>query len=235
MQGIEGRLTVELGVLAPAVGWSPATSIRCLRQGRVWFLALEASPRHTEVIPRVGRGGEWLGWAVYGGRVSGDRWHAVRRAIVGDLTLRRGWERAGAYGRGLGRLYRHDAGTGMGSCFAWRGARGAERRGGLWRCQGASNTWLCYSAQVLAPAEHPNVQILPYGLCKISSLHLELPSSCEFQGKICLAWEICEHQDGSVGTVHLATKQMPNHVKQPRFGFKLLRGVPWVVWLLFVI
>jgi hypothetical protein len=49
---------------------------------------------------------------------------------------------------------------------------------------GASNTWLCYSAQVLAPAEHPNVRILPNGLCKISSLHLELPSSCEFQGEI---------------------------------------------------
>jgi hypothetical protein len=28
---------------------------------------------------------------------------------------------------------------------------------------------------------------------------------------------------------------MPNHVKQPWFGFKLFRGVPWVVWLLFVI
>jgi hypothetical protein len=40
------------------------------------------------------------------------------------------------------------------------------------------------SAQVLAPAEHQNLRILPYGLCKISSLHLELPSSCEFQGEI---------------------------------------------------
>jgi hypothetical protein len=28
------------------------------------------------------------------------------------------------------------------------------------------------------------VQILPYVLCKISSLHLELSSSCEFQGEI---------------------------------------------------
>jgi hypothetical protein len=75
-----------------------------------------------------------------------------------------------------------DVGTGSG--VARCGARGAERRGVLWRCQGASNTWLCYSAQVLAHAEHPNVRILPYGLCKISSLHLELPSSCEFQGEI---------------------------------------------------
>jgi hypothetical protein len=34
------------------------------------------------------------------------------------------------------------------------------------------------------PAEVPNVRILPYALCKISSLHLELSSSCEFQGEI---------------------------------------------------
>jgi hypothetical protein len=183
VQGIEGRLTVELGLRAPAVGWSPAMLIRCLRRGRVRFLALEASLRHAEVIPRVERGREWLGWLVYGGQVSGGRWHAMRRAIAGDLALRRGWERAGAYGRGLGQLYRRGAGTG--SCLVRRGARGAERRGVLWRCQGASNSWLCYSAQVLAPAEHPNVWILPYGLCKISSLHRELPSSCEFQGKIC--------------------------------------------------
>jgi hypothetical protein len=28
------------------------------------------------------------------------------------------------------------------------------------------------------------MRILPYDLCKISSLHLELSSSCEFQGEI---------------------------------------------------
>jgi hypothetical protein len=44
--------------------------------------------------------------------------------------------------------------------------------------------WLLLSALVLAPAEQPNVRILPYGLCKISSLHLGLPSSCKFQGEI---------------------------------------------------
>jgi hypothetical protein len=110
----------------------------------------------------------------------------VRRAVTSELALRRGSERAGAYGRGLDRLYRRRRGRGRGHGFglARRGARGVERRGVLWRRQGASNTWLCYSTQVLAPAEHPNVRILPYGLCKISSLHLELPSSCEFQGEI---------------------------------------------------
>jgi hypothetical protein len=184
MQGIKERLTVELGLRAPAVGWSPATSIRCLRRGRAQFRALEVSPRYAEAISRVGRGGEWLGWLIYGGRVWGGRWHAVRRAIAGELALRRGWERAGAYGRGLGWLYRRGRGHEHGFGLARHGAREDERRGVLWRCQGASNTWLCYPAQVLVPTEHPYVRILPYGLCKISSLHLELPSSCEFQGEI---------------------------------------------------
>jgi hypothetical protein len=50
------------------------------------------------------------------------------------------------------------AGTSVGTGLAWRDAAcGFERRGVLWRCQGASNTWLCYSTHVLAPAEHPNV------------------------------------------------------------------------------
>jgi hypothetical protein len=88
VQGIEERLIVELGLRSPAIGRSPATLIRCLRRGRARFLALRASPRHEETHSRVGRGGEWLGWPVYGGRVSGGRWHAVRRANTRDLALR---------------------------------------------------------------------------------------------------------------------------------------------------
>jgi hypothetical protein len=88
------------------------------------------------------------------------------------------------YGRGRGRLYSRGRERGCGVGVARRGVRGAECRGVLWHCQGASNTWSCYSAQVLAPAEQPNVRILPYDLCKISSLQLELSSSCEFQGEI---------------------------------------------------
>jgi hypothetical protein len=53
------------------------------------------------------------------------------------------------------------AGVGAGSGVVWRGARGAERRGVLWRCQGASNTWPFPSARVLALAEQPNVRISP--------------------------------------------------------------------------
>jgi hypothetical protein len=45
-------------------------------------------------------------------------------------------------------------GVGVGSCLA---RRGVERRGVLWRCQGASNAWPFPSAHVLAPIEQPNV------------------------------------------------------------------------------
>jgi hypothetical protein len=45
------------------------------------------------------------------------------------------------------------AGVGAGSGVAQRGARGAERWGVLWHCQGASNTWPFLSARVLALAE----------------------------------------------------------------------------------
>jgi hypothetical protein len=39
-------------------------------------------------------------------------------------------------------------GASGGTGLAWRGARGAERWGVLWRCQGASNTWAFVSAPV---------------------------------------------------------------------------------------
>jgi hypothetical protein len=53
------------------------------------------------------------------------------------------------------------AGIGIGSRMARRGERGVGRRGVLWRCQGASNTWPFLSARVLALAEQPNVRISP--------------------------------------------------------------------------
>jgi hypothetical protein len=143
-----------------------------------------ASLSSKEASRGVKCGGGGLEWPVYGGWGSGGHWHPVHRANAGELVLGQGWERAGAYGRGWGWLYSRGCGRGHGVDAARRGARGAERRGVLWRCQGASNTWPCYSAQILAPSEHSNVRILPYDLCKISSLHLELSSSCEFQGEI---------------------------------------------------
>jgi hypothetical protein len=82
--------------------------------------------------------------------------NAVGRAIVGELALRHGGELAGVYGQGRGRLYRRERGHGV-----LLGTRGAERRGMLWRRQGASNTWPFPSARVLALAEQPNVRISP--------------------------------------------------------------------------
>jgi hypothetical protein len=113
-----------------------------------------ASRSSGEASRGVRRDGGELEWPVHGGRGSGGRWHAMRRANAGELVLEWGWERAGVYGQGRGWLYSRGRGHG-------HGAFGAERRGMLWRCQGTSNTWPCYSAQVLAPAEQPNVRILP--------------------------------------------------------------------------
>jgi hypothetical protein len=104
------------------------TLIRCLRRGRARFLALGASPRHVESLSRVVRGWERLGRPIYGVGFSGGRWHAVCRANTGDLALRRGRERAEAYGRSLGWLYRHGCGQWHELGLARRGARGVGRR-----------------------------------------------------------------------------------------------------------
>jgi hypothetical protein len=65
---------------------------------------------------------------------------AVRRAIVGELALRRGGERAGVYGQGLARLYRHGCGHGHGVLLGTaRRTRGRAPGRALAR-QNASNT-----------------------------------------------------------------------------------------------
>jgi hypothetical protein len=48
-------------------------------------------------------------------------------------------------------------GVGMGSGVVWCDVRGVERRGVLWHCQGASNTWPFLSARVLALAKRSNM------------------------------------------------------------------------------
>jgi hypothetical protein len=135
MQGIDGRLTVELGLRVPAVGWSPATSIRCLRWGRVQSPALGASPRSIEAIPRVERGGEWLVWLVYGGRGSRGRWHLAHEANSGELELRLGQRRAGVYGRGQNGFYKRGRGHGREVGAARGCARGRSTEGVLWRAR----------------------------------------------------------------------------------------------------
>jgi hypothetical protein len=102
--------------------------IRRLRRGRAQFLALGASPRHVESIPRVGRGWGWLCWPVYGGGGSGGRWHAVCRASSGEVESTQGSTAealAGFIGAGVGR--RHGRG------LVRRRARGVGR----WACSGA--------------------------------------------------------------------------------------------------
>jgi hypothetical protein len=51
------------------------TSILRLRRGIVQSLARGASLRSVEANPKVGRGGGWLVWLVYGGRGLRGRWH----------------------------------------------------------------------------------------------------------------------------------------------------------------
>jgi hypothetical protein len=124
-------------------------------------------------------------------------------------------------------------GRGVGTVRGY--ARGLSPEGVLWRCLGASNTWPYSSAQVLAPAEVTTVRISPKVLCKISSWHLGLASLCKFQWKICPSLQ--DMWAPSIVCLHCSptTKMMPNHVKRPWFGFKFCRGVPWVIWPLFVI
>jgi hypothetical protein len=150
---------MELGLRATATGWSPATSIRCLRWGIVQSPAQGASLRSIEANPRVGRDGEWLVWPVYGGRGSCGRKHAALWANAGELVLGLGQGCAGVYGRGRGGFYSRGRGRGHGVGTAWGCPRGLSARGVLWRGQGASNTWSCSSAWVLAPAELQNMLI----------------------------------------------------------------------------
>jgi hypothetical protein len=186
---------VELGLRSPAVGWSPVTLIWRLRRGRAWFLALGASPRHVESIPRVGRGWRWLFWLIYGGGCSGGRWHDVGRANSDDLVLRWGRERAGAYHWSLGWLYRRGREKGT---RAWLGtARGTWGRalGVLWRVQGASNTWRCSSAHVQQLTEITNVRIL----AKVRRRPPPSTYGCllyaSSNGRYALGREICERQN----------------------------------------
>jgi hypothetical protein len=136
-----------------------------------------ASPVKQTPIPRSGSFTEvctvfsegWTGLGkgsvgrstVAGG--SGGRGHAVHGqtpVVLGSgevERVRRGTVKVPGCFIGAG------VGHGAGWALARRGARGA-RVGRALASQSASNTWSLLSALVLAPAEQPNVQILPYGL-----------------------------------------------------------------------
>jgi hypothetical protein len=53
---------------------------------RVWGASLSSG----EASKGIGWGGTGLEWPVHGGRGSGGRWHAGRRASSGELALGRG-------------------------------------------------------------------------------------------------------------------------------------------------
>jgi hypothetical protein len=88
-----------------------------------------ASLRSGEAIPRVGRGGGWLAWPVYGGRGLRGRWHGVLRANAGELVLGMGHGRAGVYGRDRGGLYSRGRGRGRGVDMTRGCARGLSAEG----------------------------------------------------------------------------------------------------------
>jgi hypothetical protein len=152
-----------------------------LRRNMLRFLARGASLRRAHSSPRIGRGWERLGWPVYGGRGSGGRGHITHGQTTTSLPSVR-FERArksvvDAWGGFIGA----GAGHGVGWPFgATRGTRGRARA-----CSGELRARRTRGS-LLLPVFFPllsgqNVRILPYRLWEISSLHLELPSSCEFQ------------------------------------------------------
>jgi hypothetical protein len=92
---------------------------------------MEASPWSVEAIPRVGRGGEWLGWPVYG--VCGLRyhWHLAHGANSSELELGPGQWCTGVYSRGRDGFYRHGRGRGREVGAARGCARGRSVEGML--------------------------------------------------------------------------------------------------------
>jgi hypothetical protein len=207
------------GLSAPArVDW-------LLRRRELRFLARGASRRCAQAFPRAGRGWKWLGGPVHGGRGMDGRGQAAHGPTTANQAPARvGWVRKGmaeAWEAFIGA----DADQGAGLARARCGAR-EDARGRALARQNASNTWRVASARVLRSAERPSVRISPCRLWEISSLHLELPSSCEFQGRI--RPRLGDRQAPSLVclTVHTATKTMSSAVKRPSLGFKFFQGVP---------
>jgi hypothetical protein len=152
-----------------------------LRRSRLRFLARGASLGRAHSSLRIGRGWERLGWPVYGGRGSGGRGHVAPGQTTASLAPVR-FERArksvvDTWGGFIGA----GAGHGVGWPFgATRGTRGRARA-----CSDELRARRTRDS-LLLPVFFPllsgqNVRILPYRQWEISSLHLELPSSCEFQ------------------------------------------------------
>jgi hypothetical protein len=168
--------------------------------------------------------GGGLEWPVHGGRGSGGRWHAVRRANSGDLALGRGRERARVYGQGLGWFYRRGV-----RHHAARACR-AERRGVPWHARAGQTRVRFFLLEFKCLLSSQTCESRPK-TCKISSLHLGLSSLCEFQVKI---WSgLGDMVAPSQGCRHCSTRDK-TCVKPCQSVLVWFQIVPWVIWRLFV-
>jgi hypothetical protein len=134
---------------APPVRWC---SIRGLGELRL------APGRLAEGLDGVEEG--WSGRSTMVGAPAAAGMPCTERAPV-NLCLGRAESERGCTVKALVGIIGVGAGMGAGSSVARHDACGAERRGVLWHCQGASNTWSFLSARVLALVEQPNVRISP--------------------------------------------------------------------------
>jgi hypothetical protein len=197
--------------------------IRRLRRGRARFPALGASPRHAEALSRVGRGGEWIGWPVYGGRFSAT---AGTPCAEQSLVNLRSDEVESERGRTVGALVGF-IGAGVGTGLAWRGAVHAGSSAGA--CSGAPervehvSVSFCLCSNVCRDLKRAN---LAMSLAQISSWHLGLAIMCESQWEICPSSQDMRTPNRGCHTVHPETKGMSNHVKRFWLGFKFFQWVP---------
>jgi hypothetical protein len=152
---------------------SPAKQASIPRSGSFTEGCLHVS----EVWMGLGKAGlaglrrQWPGWP----------WTRRARANGGELSSGEPWACAEECNRRLEGLYRRGRGTGRRLAVgATRGTRGRARA-----CSGKLRARRTRGS-LLLPVFFPllsgqNVRILPYRLWEITSLHLELPSSCKFQ------------------------------------------------------
>jgi hypothetical protein len=82
----------------------------------------------------------WRGRSTVAGAHSAAGTPFSGQTPVNSCSGRVGSERGSTVETGVGFIA---AGAGVGEGLTQRGARGAKRRGMLWHCQGASNTWPC--------------------------------------------------------------------------------------------
>jgi hypothetical protein len=136
----------------------------------------------------------------------------------------------GFIGAGVG------VGVGVGTGLAWRGAVRAGPSAGA--CSGApervEHVGVCFyiCSNACRDCKRAN---LAKSVAQISSWHLGLAITCEFQWEICPSSQDKRTPNRVCRTVHPETKWMSNHVQRSWLRFKFFQGAPKVIWLLFAI